>query len=141
MRTKTLAAGLLMSTCLFANAHAATLEVAVDSSPAGLDPHLITAFASVLVVGDTIYEGMTTIAEDLSVQPSLAESWNISADGLTYTFSLAKGVTFHDGSAMTAQDVAASLRRVQNEEMASPLASRISPITGINIVNDRSGRS
>ena len=136
MRTKTLAAGLLMSTCLFANAHAATLEVAVDSSPAGLDPHLITAFASVLVVGDTIYEGMTTIAEDLSVQPSLAESWNISADGLTYTFSLAKGVTFHNGSAMTAQDVAASLRRVQNEEMASPLASRISPITGINIVND-----
>ena len=89
-----------------------------------------------IIIGDTIYEGLTTIAEDLSVQPGLATSWDISDDGLTYTFNLADGVTFHDGSAMTAEDVAASLRRVQNEEMASPLASRISPITAINVVDD-----
>ena len=89
-----------------------------------------------IVVGDAIYEGLTTIAEDLSVQPGLATGWDISDDGLSYTFALASGVTFHDGSAMTADDVAASLRRVQDSEMASPLASRISPITGIKVVND-----
>lgn len=136
MRLKTLGAALLASTCLFSAAQAATLDVAVDSSPAGLDPHLVTAFSSVVVIGDTIYEGLTTIAEDLSVQPGLAKSWEISEDGLTYTFSLHENVTFHDGSAMTAEDVAASMRRVLNEEMGSPLASRISPITEITIVDD-----
>ncbi len=136
MLKKTLGAAFLMSACFCMPAQADTLDVAVDSSPAGLDPHLVTAFASVVVIGDTIYEGLTAIAEDLSVQPGLAESWDISDDGLTYTFNLHEGVTFHDGSAMTAEDVAASLRRVQNEEMGSPLASRISPITGINIVDD-----
>ena len=133
---RTLAATFVMSAGLFGGTHAATLDVAVDSSPAGLDPHLVTAFASVLVIGDTIYEGLTSISEDLSVQPGLANAWDISKDGLTYTFHLDEGVTFHDGSAMTAEDVAASLRRVMNEEMGSPLASRISPITGIDVVDD-----
>ena len=136
MRITTLGAAFLMSTCLTAGAQAATLDVAVDSSPAGLDPHLVTAFASVVVIGDTIYEGLTAIAEDLSVQPGLAASWDISEDGLSYTFHLHEGVSFHDGSAMTAEDVAASLRRVLNEEMGSPLASRISPVTDINVVDD-----
>lgn len=135
MQKKTLGAAVLSASCLL-GAQAATLDVAVDSSPAGLDPHLVTAFASVLVIGDTVYEGLTAIDEDLSVKPGLARSWDISSDGLTYTFSLHEGVTFHDGSAMTADDVAASLRRVLDEEMASPLASRISPITDIRVVDD-----
>ena len=136
MKIQSISAALVASAFLCASAHADTVDIAVDSSPAGLDPHLITAFSSVIVVGDTIYEGLTTIAEDLSVQPGLATGWDISDDGLSYTFALASGVTFHDGSAMTADDVAASLRRVQDSEMASPLASRISPITGIKVVND-----
>ena len=136
MKIQSISAALVASAFLCSGANADTLDIAVDSSPAGLDPHLVTAFSSVIVIGDTIYEGLTTIAEDLSVQPGLATGWDISDDGLSYTFSLASGVTFHDGSAMTAEDVAASLRRVQNEEMASPLASRISPITGINVIDD-----
>ncbi|WP_306118902.1 MULTISPECIES: ABC transporter substrate-binding protein [unclassified Roseitalea] len=136
MHLKTLGAALALSTCIVAGAQAATLDIAVDSSPAGLDPHLITAFNSVVIVGDTVYEGLTMIAEDLSVQPALASSWEVSDDGLNYTFELEEGVTFHDGSAMTAEDVAASLRRVLSEEVASPLASRISPITDITVVDD-----
>ena len=136
MHFKKLAAALIISSSLAFGAQANTLDVAVDSSPAGLDPHLVTAFASVVVIGDTIYEGLTSIAEDLSVQPGLASKWDVSADGLSYRFTLEKGVTFHDGSAMTATDVAASLRRVQNKEMASPLASRISPISEIKIEDE-----
>lgn len=114
---------------------AATLDVAIDSSPAGLDPHLITAFNSVIIVQDTIYEGLTRIEKDLSVAPGLASDWQVSDDGLTYTFSITPEVTFHDGSALDAEDVAASIRRVQNEQTGSPLASRVSPITGIDVVN------
>lgn len=131
---KTLAA-LLATTLLTGAASAATLNVAIDSSPAGLDPHLITAFNSVVIVQSNIYEGLTAIDKDLAVVPGLAESWDISEDGLTYTFKLRAGVKFHDGSDMDAEDVAASIRRVQSEAVASPLASRVTPITGIEMVD------
>jgi len=137
MSLKFMRAALLATSMLagVAGAHAATLEVAMDSSPAGLDPHLITAFNSVTIVQDTIYEGLTAIDKDLNVVPGLAESWTVSDDGKTYTFKLRQGVTFHDGSAMDAEDVAASIRRVQSPDIASPLASRVTPITSIKVVD------
>lgn len=116
-------------------AGAQTLDVALDTPPAGLDPHLVTAFNSVLIATPNIYEGLTGIDADLNITPALAESWDISDDGLSYTFHLRDGVTFHDGSEFTVEDVAASIRRVQSEDIASPLASRISPITGIEVVD------
>lgn len=126
---------LLASTVLTGAVAAATLDVAIDSSPAGLDPHLITAFNSVVIVQSNIYEGLTAIDKNLAVVPGLAESWEISEDGLTYTFKLRTGVTFHDGSTFDAEDAAASIRRVQSEAIASPLASRVTPITGIEVVD------
>lgn len=131
---KTLAT-LLATTLLTGMASAATLNVAIDSSPAGLDPHLITAFNSVVIVQSNIYEGLTAIDKNLAVVPGLAESWEISPDGLSYTFKLRSGVKFHDGSDMDAEDVAASIRRVQSAAVASPLASRVTPITGIEVVD------
>lgn len=135
MALRTFGAALLATTMLAGTAAAATLDIAIDSSPAGLDPHLITAFNSVVIVQGNIYEGLTAIDKDLAVVPGLAESWDISEDGLSYTFHLREGVTFHDGSAMDAEDVAASIRRVQSEAVASPLASRVTPITGINVID------
>jgi peptide/nickel transport system substrate-binding protein len=106
-------------------AQAQVLEAAVDGSPAGLDPHIITAFNSFQIVNGTIYEGLTAIDKDLRVGPGLAQSWTVSADGKAYTFKLVAGATFHDGSAMTADDVVASLNRVASKDIASPLASRL----------------
>lgn len=126
---------LLLGAVLASSASAATLEVAIDSSPAGLDPHLITAFNSVIIVQDTIYEGLTRIEKDLSVAPGLAESWSVSDDGLAYTFRLTEGILFHDGSKLDAADVTASIERVQNEETGSPLASRVSPITNVEAID------
>jgi peptide/nickel transport system substrate-binding protein len=109
-------------------ASAQVLEVGIDQSPAGLDPHIVTAFSSVMVVNGTVYEGLTSVDRDLNVGPGLAESWTVSPDGKTYTFKLRSGVKFHDGSAMDASDVAASIRRVQSKEIASPLASRVASV-------------
>lgn len=136
MSIKSVAAGLLATTIIAGAAHAAPLQIAIDSAPAGLDPHLITAFNSVVIVQGNVYEGLTAIDRDLGVVPGLAESWTVSDDGLVYTFSLRQGVTFHDGSDLTAEDVAASIRRVQAEATGSPLASRVTPIVAIEIVDD-----
>ncbi|GGH09162.1 ABC transporter substrate-binding protein [Alsobacter metallidurans] len=110
---------------------AQTLEAAIDASPAGLDPHIITAFASFMVVNGTIYEGLTAIDKDLRVGPGLAESWTVAPDGKTYNFKLRSGVTFHNGAPMEAADVAASLKRVMAKEIASPLASRLAAVDSV----------
>lgn len=106
-------------------AQAQVLEAAVDGSPAGLDPHLITAFNSFQIVNGTIYEGLTAIDKDLRIVPCLAQSWTMTPDGKVYTFKLVAGATFHDGSTMTTDDVVASLNRVVTKDIASPLASRL----------------
>lgn len=113
------------------SAHAASaqvLELGMDASPVGLDPHLVTAFQSFMVVNGTVYEGLTAIDKDLRVRPGLAESWSVSPDGKVYTFRIRRGVTFHNGAAMDARDVAASLRRVMSPTIASPLASRLAAV-------------
>ncbi len=106
-------------------ARAQVLEAAVDGSPAGLDPHIITAFNSFQIVNGTIYEGLTAVDKDLRIVPALASSWTVSPDGKTYTFKLVSGATFHDGTPMTADDVVSSLNRVLSKDIASPLASRL----------------
>ncbi len=109
-------------------ARAQILEVGVDASPVGLDPHLITAFPSFQVVSGTIYEGLTAIDKDLRVQPGLAASWTVSPDGKIYVFKLRPGMHFHDGSPVEAADVVASIHRVQSKDMASPMASRVGTV-------------
>jgi peptide/nickel transport system substrate-binding protein len=60
----------------------------------------------------SVYEGLLKYAPDSTkIVPSLATSYKVSPDGLTYTFALRRGVTFHDGSPLTAAAVKASLQR------------------------------
>src|SRR3954451_16516121 len=112
-------AGFMMAA--MASASAQVLEIGADAGPTGLDPHLITAFPSVMVVNGNIYEGLTAIDKDLKTVPGLAESWTASSDGKSYTFKLRSGVKFHDGSDMNAEDVVATIKRVQSKDIASPL--------------------
>ena len=56
-------------------------------------------------VSGNIYEGLLRYSTDLEPMPQLAESWEVSDDGRTYTFHLREGVTWHDGEAFTADDV------------------------------------
>ena len=128
---------LLLSTLFlgFAFAQTGTLELAVDQSPVGLDPHVVTAFSSFAVLGQ-IYDGLVETNADLQVEPALAESWEVSGDGLTYTFELRDGVTFHNGRAMTADDVVYSYERIMDEATGSPQASRFSQVASAEAVDD-----
>lgn len=111
-----------------ATAQSGTLEVAVDQSPVGLDPHIVTAFSSFVVIGN-IYDGLVELNSDLEIQPALATSWEVSDDGMTFTMQLRDDVVFHNGRAMTAADVVYSYERIVAEATGSPLASRFTQVT------------
>lgn len=93
-----------------------TITIGMQLEPPNLDPTGGAAAAIDEVVYSNVFEGLTRFASDGSVVPGLAKSWEISEDGKTYTFSLRDGVTFHDGSAMDAQDVVFSLDRARAED-------------------------
>ena len=120
-------------------ARAQVLEIATDQSPVGLDPHVATSFATQLITG-TIYEGLTAIGPGLEVQPALAQSWTVSPDGRTYVFQLREGASFHNGRAVTAADVAASLARVRDPKTGSPYASRFNAVSAVEPEGDHAVR-
>ncbi|CAN5335912.1 ABC transporter substrate-binding protein [soil metagenome] len=80
---------------------------------AGLDPTIAPAAAIGEVVHYNVLEGLTKINVDGSVTPLLAESWEISPDGKSYTFKLRRGVKFHDGEAFDSSDVKFSFERAK----------------------------
>ncbi|WP_349363783.1 MAG: ABC transporter substrate-binding protein [Roseitalea porphyridii] len=137
LRTFTLACGVSVAGMLAVPAMAATLEIAVEQSPSGLDPHIVTAFSSFQIIDGTVYEGLTALDAGLNIVPGLATDWEISEDKKTYTFTLREGVQFHGGGTMTSADVAASLNRVLAEATGSPLASRLAAVESIETPDEQ----
>src|SRR3546814_7183999 len=96
--------------------------------PPHLDPTSHAAAAIDEVVYANIFEGLTRIDRNGAVQPTLAESWTVSDDGLTYTFKLHEGVTFHDGTTFDSADVKFSLDRAMAEDSTNAQKGLFAPI-------------
>lgn len=89
-----------------------TLVFGRGGDSVGLDPAYETDGNSFMVC-DNVFEALVAYAdESTSLEPGLAESWDISADGKTYTFHLRKGVKFHDGTPFNANAVVFSIGRM-----------------------------
>lgn len=84
-----------------------------------IDPGKATDLESIWVV-DQLYEGLLELDANLELKPALAESWQVSEDGLTYAFRIRNGARFHNGDPVTAQDVVESFRRLLAPENALP---------------------
>jgi ABC-type transport system substrate-binding protein len=82
-----------------------------------LDPAKSGAYIFVL---EQIYNGLVHLDKNLNIMPSLAEYWQISQDGTTYTFYLKKGIRFHHGEEVTADDVKFSFERLLDKDVDSP---------------------
>ncbi|WP_062235308.1 ABC transporter substrate-binding protein [Aureimonas sp. N4] len=96
------------------------LVLGMTTEPAGLDPTIAAPVTIGQVTWQNIYQGLVRIDRDGKVQPQLAESWTISPDGLTYTFKLRSGVTFHDGEAFDSAAAKFTLDRARGESSVNP---------------------
>ena len=102
-----------------------------DSGPLTLDPAISSEMSSHIYVMQ-IFSGLVKFDTQLKPVPDIAESWNISDDGKTYTFKLRKDAKFHDGRPVTAADIKYSLERACNPDTNSQTASTyLSDIVGV----------
>jgi oligopeptide transport system substrate-binding protein len=118
--------------------------------PMTLDPAVSGEMTSHAYVAQ-IFSGLVKLGDDLEPAPDIAEKWEVSADGCTYTFYLRRDVTFHDGRAVTAGDFKYSLERAcdpaTGSRTAGPylgdivgvqdvLAGKASEISGVRVIGD-----
>jgi peptide/nickel transport system substrate-binding protein len=87
------------------------------------------------VLYSNVFEGLTRFMSDGSVVAGLAESWEISEDGTTYTFALRDGVSFHDGTTMDAEDVKFTLDRARAEDSANAQKALFAGISEVIVID------
>src|SRR5947207_1389128 len=107
--------------------------------PRSLDPALSTDVPTGRAVG-YVFDGLTRFDPDAKVEPALAERWDVTPDGLIYTFHLRRGVTFHDGSPVTATTVVHSWQRALDPATKSGAAQFLFPIKGGRELNAGTAR-
>lgn len=112
------------------------LRVANSGEPDSLDPHQVSGNWEDRIVGD-MFMGLTTEAADGTVIPGAAESWTISDDGLTYTFTL-RDHTWSDGTPVTADDFVFGFRRILDPATAAEYAYLLYPIKNAEAINNGS---
>jgi ABC-type transport system substrate-binding protein len=107
-----------------------TITITYKDDVATLDPAIGYDWQNWSMI-KSLFDGlMDYVPGTTTLRPGLAESYEISEDGLTYTFKLRAGVKFHNGREMTAEDVKYSLDRVTNPETQSPGAGFFGAIAG-----------
>jgi peptide/nickel transport system substrate-binding protein len=106
------------------------LRLSLPSEPRSLNPNLFPLDEYTHLVTQNIFSRLVTRASDGTVLPELAERWTESADGKTYTFHLRTDVRFHDGTALTSEDVRSTFARIgesSNVEVAQRIAGVDAP--------------
>lgn len=117
-----------------------SVTVAVSSEPGNLNP-VVWATSSDTNVTHMIFDSLVIPDEDLKMVGSLAESWEVSEDGKTYTFNLQQGVKWHDGEDFTAEDVAFTLTSLADATYDAGAYWRVDPIVGAAEYKDGSADS
>lgn len=122
-------AGLLSPLAVQAQKRSATLIFGQEAPPPTLDPYFSSSIAT-RNVAMHIFEQLVTRDENNAVIPELAESWQVSPDGLTYTFKIRTGLKFHNGKELTSADVKASFDRYKRMALAKVT---LTPVVSIDV--------
>lgn len=114
-----------------------TVRIGLVAEPASLDFTTTDGAAIPQLLLDNVYETLVSVdVESGEIVPALADSWEVSEDRLTYTFTLKDGVTFSDGSDFTAEDAAFSLERVSSDAWTISLKSQLDVVESVEAVDD-----
>lgn len=106
------------------------IKIRSRDDPDFLDPHLIQASITEQMMLN-VFDGLLAPNEDGTLKPALAEEYETSEDGLTYTFKLREDVKFHNGDPVTAEDVVYSFNRLMGTDNDEPLSADFDGIESI----------
>lgn len=143
MRTKSLMLGAVVAAAVFVpTVQGAELRVGFTLDALTLDPANHRNRETETIIRN-MYDGLLTRSERMEVVPELAASWT-QVDPTTYEFELRQGVTFHDGSPMTAEDVVFTFERLMNDGamdgQTSPRKSLLGPLSAVQAVDEHTVR-
>jgi peptide/nickel transport system substrate-binding protein len=105
------------------------LIAAISGEPDQLDPQKTSAYFSFEVL-ENVFDTLVQPDANLVPEPALAQSWDVSPDQLAWTFHLRPGVTWHDGTPFTANDVVYSYRRIIDEKLSN--VDKFSAVTDVS---------
>lgn len=112
------------------------IAMSADNEPASLDGQ-IDPYQSTWLFDSLIADPLVVMDSDGSYKPALAESWEASADGKSWTFKLRSGVTFQDDTPLNAEAVKYNLERIIDPKTASAqMASDVGPISSVDVLDD-----
>lgn len=113
-----------------------TLVIGLSWEPSKIDPHRTAADNGLLPVS-LACETLVLLQNDGSFAPGLASTWDISPDGLSYTFHLRQGVTFQDGTPFNAEAVKYNLERIVDPNTQSEQAKdKLGPFEAVEVVDE-----
>ena len=134
IRLRSALAALILSTSLSSAAFAIDLTVGLSTEPAAIDPHFSRTGNS-QQAAQHVFNRLVEPDENLAIQPSLAVSWE-NIDELTWEVKLREGVTFHDGSPFTAEDVVFSLERAGDiPNSPAPFTANVAPLASMEVID------
>ena len=112
------------------------ITIGIPQDIDGLDPHYATGAGTKEVLFN-LFEGLVKPDENGNLNPAVASEFTVSDDNKVYTFTLRDGIKFHDGSAVTVEDIKYSIERNAGTDGSEPLISSYSNIDSVNIVDDK----
>ena len=111
------------------------VRTSISSEPDSLDPWQ-SAATDTEAIFHNVFEGLFVYNEKGELEPGLAESYDVSEDGLTYTFHLRDNVTFHNGEPMTSADVLYTYENLAGMNGEKAASSKFDSVESINAVDD-----
>lgn len=112
------------------------LKFGLLRDPIAFDPHINYGASSSSLQGN-VYNGLAGYDTAGNVAPMLAEKWEITPDGVTYTFMIRQGVTFHNGNPLTADDAVATFDRILNPDTKATRRTELSNVASHTAVDPR----
>ena len=113
----------------------ASLVVAVSGEILNIDPQVAGETTSE-IIRQHMYDFLVNMNLKGEIEPSLAKSWETSADGKTWTFHLRNDVKFHDGTPFNAQAVKTTFDRIINKQYGATVSYDFEMLTAANVVDD-----